>query len=617
MDYSWSANFKIPSKIKRPPDSIWAIDTCDIFPLTDDQLLVRGRTHGRATLVASLAYQALSQCTAFNRNSVHLANMLAVNGWLKGKTSQLQEVIDALKDSGVITTASEVVDSLNHPPPPLPDTSPVNEAFITTCDRPQALERLLGSAEAARNDHASGDWKFTVVDDSRQQQNIEQNRKIVEARQSSLFALEYHGPDDLARLSRWLKSASPGLSDSVSFLTRGLNDHPISTYGAARNRALLLAADRDLIMLDDDILLQRCGAGEASAAPSVGESKRSVTFLERGSDWRDYVTRSKVDPLTEHGRFLGRSLHQALGLSGGAVIDESVLVDQRREELRGMSGASRIVLTTSGVGGDPGMTSNRWLLELGGEEKAQLLKDASSYDRLKQSRSMILAQSAYAFRSDFILMSTMTGVHNRLLMPPYFPHLRNEDFLFGKMVQFLYPRAVVLDQPWFVPHLPVNKRRWGHEDIYAPEKMGFSLFLGLYINRQAGSWYGESEGDRFDALIAIISDLGAADSSTLVKIVRNEMAALATSVIRDSGKALSEFADAPEYWKLDVQKRRDANIKYLSSLDDHFLVDLSFAGDLDKQVVMLKSLLQRYAKALSDWREIRALMTLARQEAAQ
>ena len=614
MDYSWSASFEIPSKIKRSADPVWAMDTCDLFPVTDQQLLVRGRTQGRDTLVASAAYQALSQCTAFNRNSVHLANMLAVNGWLKGKTSQLQEVIDALKDSGVITTASEVVDSLNRPPPPSPDTKPVNEAFITTCDRPQALERLLCSAEAARSDRASGEWKFTVVDDSRQHENIEQNRKIVEARQSSLFALQYHGSDELERLSRWLKSANPGLSDSVSFLTRGLNDHPIGTYGAARNRALLLAADRDLIMLDDDILLQRCGAGEPGAVPSVGESKRSVTFLENGFDWRDYATRSKADPLTEHGRFLGRSLHQALELTGGSLIDESVLVGQQREELRGMSGASRIVLTTSGVGGDPGMTSNRWLLELGGEEKAQLLRDAAKYDRLKQSRSMIVAQSAYAFRSDFIVMSAVTGVHNRLLMPPYFPQLRNEDFLFGKMVQFLYPREVVLDQPWFVPHLPLDKRLWDHGNIYKPEKMSFSLFLGLYISRQAGSWHGESEGDRFDALIAIISDLGAADNRTLVKIVRNEMAALATSVIRDSGKALTEFTDAPEYWKLDVQKRRDANIKYLSSLDDHFLTDLSFAGDLDKQVTMLKSFLQRYAKALSDWREIRLVMASAKQE---
>ena len=68
----------------------------------------------------------------------------------------------------------------------------------------------------------------------------------------------------------------------------------------------------------------------------------------------------------------------------------------------------------------------------------------------------------------FVLLSQMTGVDNRELLPPYFPLFRNEDFLFGENLQFLHPNSLMVDFPWALPHLPLEERQWDRDSINRP-----------------------------------------------------------------------------------------------------------------------------------------------------
>jgi hypothetical protein len=72
-------------------------------------------------------------------------------------------------------------------------------------------------------------------------------------------------------------------------------------------------------------------------------------------------------------------------------------------------------------------------------------------------------------------MSQMTGLDNSALLPPYFPAFRGEDMLFGATVEAMHHRAVVLEYPWSVPHLPLEQRQHSVRSAIAG-KGGIALF---------------------------------------------------------------------------------------------------------------------------------------------
>jgi hypothetical protein len=87
------------------------------------------------------------------------------------------------------------------------------------------------------------------------------------------------------------------------------------------------------------------------------------------------------------------------------------------------------------------------------------------------------------------------------------------------------------------------------------------------------------------------------------------MSALAASTIYNDNETLKEFPDAPSYWKADLQRSIESNMRLLAELDREFLVDLKFAGTREKAIEVFRQLLFRYIQAFELWPEIRESMT--------
>jgi hypothetical protein len=277
--------------------------------------------------------------------------------------------------------------------------------------------------------------------------------------------------------------------------------------------------------------------------------------------------------------------------------------------LHDISTDSEVILTTCGVMGDPGTATNRWLLNLSHEETQNLTANESVYRQRLTRRNLISGQLENTYCTEFTLISTVMGVDNEKLIPPYFPVFRNEDFLFGRMIKFLHPNSLIFDQPWFVPHLPIIERYWDEKEIYRPEQMGILYFLGVYIEKLRTAYISSSVQTRYDALVSIFSDLANADNKSILGIVRTEMTTLAIAIIQESDRSLTEFKDLPDYWKQDVARRRDANIHYLQSIDTYFLSDLAYAGTMENQLALFRLLVGKYAHSLKQWCEIKQAIT--------
>lgn len=606
MEHSWSVNIDLTKDVE-DKNPVWALDECQIYPVLAGQLFIYAKTSGRGALVAESAFRIVDGCKKFEKSSIHIKNMMEKNKQLKGMRVELEKLIDSLRTAGILLDSSFVLDKFNGFRADDSSYPTVQDVYIATCDRPEALKRLLGSiVEDLSITHKS--WNLNVVDDSRDEKSSDQVKKLVDHFNNKMSQnIRYIGAPEVYAVEQYAHKNNPDIGSALNFLLWGDRSIGVGTYGAAWNRALLLSKSRGFIKIDDDVLFKICVSGAESKSVRIGKSLRTTSFLNQ-TDWDNYLESGTRSILDEHSRFLGQSIVHAVKSVGGTSAKPSMLIGQPATLLTDLDATSRIVMTSCGYIGDPGTASNQWLLGLADEAHGMLVRSEGEYVRNKCNRNLMLGQNCYALETYSDHMSGITGIDNTLLLPPYFPIFRNEDFLFGKMVQFLYPGSVVMDQPWMVPHLPLEPRKWAPDQIIKPRKMGMLFFIGMYIEKHQSNWQGSEIRARYSALIEILKDLQQSDDSRLISLVHEEMSALAASAIYNAEKKLAEFSDAPGYWKNDVQASIESNMKYLSGLNKEFLVDLKFAGHQSKAVEVFRYLLSRYIRALEYWPEIRESM---------
>jgi hypothetical protein len=87
MDFSWSTQFKLKSRAPTRDQRNWALDEYQVFPITDEQLLVRGKFQNGKAIIAANIFHALSTCTSFQHNDIQLKKILACSPWLADRQS--------------------------------------------------------------------------------------------------------------------------------------------------------------------------------------------------------------------------------------------------------------------------------------------------------------------------------------------------------------------------------------------------------------------------------------------------------------------------------------------------------------------------------------------------
>jgi len=163
--------------------------------------------------------------------------------------------------------------------------------------------------------------------------------------------------------------------------------------------------------------------------------------------------------------------------------------------LEGMNGAlisrynrdSRVVLSQCGSWGDSGTSGLSWLLALPIKSVKTLLAAGST---LHESLSPINCWAGHSGPAitPFASLSQWTGIDHKTLVPPYLPAGRNEDLLFGIMLQRLQPEAAVFNGDWAIKHKPLNERQLDPTDSVTVE-VGITLladWLGKEPKDQIG-----------------------------------------------------------------------------------------------------------------------------------
>ena len=455
-----------------------AFADCEFVAISNSMMLVINRHNGKQQIMTPQVVEGLKTCTEFNTIEAHAAHLASTRPELSGKQAMAANALGQLKSAGMLLEAGDICSRLAQP---APRQLPPTRAFIITCDRPAAVERLLDSM--LRAGKLSQHNALFLVDDSRDPANRAANRDAVaKFNLSSAREMCYVGEEAQQTLLDGLTASLPNHAEGIAFLLDRSRWQGRKTYGRARTLCLLLSVGYRALVMDDDILCQAMLAPVSENGAGIGSGgMRKATFYPDQQTLQQSVRAADFDPLSGHASLLGSTLGEALqNVNSGALV-ASQLRKVNAALANVLRADSPILVTQCGSLGDTGTGGVNWAMYLADDSVERLLQAPHGIRAALENRLNWLGSARpNFFKMPF--MSQLTGLDNSQLLPPYFPAFRGEDSLFGAMLVAMHHHSMTLEYPWSVPHIPLETRAVSMDAPIAATG-GISLFARYLTER--------------------------------------------------------------------------------------------------------------------------------------
>ncbi|WP_157976610.1 hypothetical protein [Parahaliea mediterranea] len=580
--------------------ALYAADDIETLSVAGGTLLI-GKSTGAQLFSQPEVATVLQYCTVFRTLRDHAKTLVAAFPQLGGNVDDALRVLGLVRDAGLMVSANALCERVNKES--AQQDLDRSKAFIITCDRPEAVQRLLESL--LHKAKLATQKQLYLIDDSRQVDNARANAEAVERfNLQSPASMQYFGPEQQAELIAQLGKALPDDSEAVRFLFSPQPWQGQKTYGRARNLCLLLSVGERCIVMDDDVLCMALAREGSEPGMAVADGMREAEFYAGMVDWQQRFTPQDFDPLVGHGRFLGLSAAQLVRALGGPLQPEQ-LAGASLALFRDLHADAPVLVTQSGTVGDPGTVNNAWVANLGASSVRSMLARPGGLAEALATRHCWLGQARTTV-SKRAVMSQVTGLDNRAALPPYFPALRGEDQLFGAMLDFLIPDSLVVEYAWAVPHLPVEERRGNPEGDSVVPRGGLQL-LGAYLAAIKPQDAGVSYETRLQLLAARLDTLAQLSTASLVAQLRASLTRAQGFALQTINDRLAETGALDSAWTAYLEKNAKACIQALQHSAQ--LTDLPDVVPGTPEETVATTIRQRaagFAAALRAWPRIRA-----------
>ena len=514
-DFSFSYSLATPTQ-KLAGESLWSFNSTDVLRGPAGNVFLHSQRTGAGMLVQPDVVRALELCEPFRTLEAHTQHVTEFLPSLKNHVEHTRQTLLNIGQQGLMESSEEAWQRLTKGVASEADNA-LCRVFILTCDRPEALKRLLVPLISQLSpDSVESLW---IIDDSRASQNIRENGSIVESEQKGCsLPIHYFGEDSRAALINHLSHAAPEHEDSINWLLDRSNWGDTPTYGLARNLALLLSAGKRAIMIDDDTLPEAISPPKALAPLRFAEmNQREAVFYSSSHELARHALVIKESPAI--------LMQETLGTPLGKLLREQLL---DHTALQGMNGThisrygpnSKILLSMCGSWGDTGSAGLNWLLSLPEQSIQNLLEKRADINETLSPQYCWAGHPGPAI-TPFGAMSQWTGIDHRTLLPPYLPAGRNEDLLFGIMLQRIQPEAAVFNCGWAIAHSPISDR--GKLALKpANARLGVSL-LAEWLGREPRDQNGLSPERRLTGLSEEIFRLTEMDHDVRLGLVKSQL----------------------------------------------------------------------------------------------
>jgi len=600
-EYSFSYSNVTPAQ-KTKNEPLWSFNRTDMLPGPGNTVILRALHSGAGMLVQPDVARALELCDPFRSLDAHTRTVTALIPALEAHKEHTRQTLMGIAQQGLMESSEAAWQRIT-------GSASAGEKeqhcrlFILTCDRPEALRRLLKPLIAQLSpEKIEGVW---IIDDSRSSQGANENASIVEAERSgTAVPIHYFGEDARASLIDGLSRALPEQTDSINWLLNRGTWENTPTYGVARNIALLLTIDKTALILDDDTLPD---------AVSPPKTSGSLRFAEVND--REAIFYASAEALERHALTLPESpVSLMLGTVGtplGVTIQKHL---RQASALVGMSGTlisrygpqSRVVLSQCGSWGDTGTSGLNWLLSLPVKSVQSLLEAGPS---IYETLSPVHCWAGYSGPAitSFGTMSQWTGIDNQTLVPPYLPAGRNEDLLFGVMLKRLQPEAAVLNTGWAVRHKPLDHRKLDATGAVNVQP-GISL-LADWLGREPKDQLGLSPERRLFGLSEDVLRLAEMNQKEKHQLIQRQLVGRRSALLNQCMShinALKSLETLPGVasWEQFLNASRDRLVSEIQS-PPPLSENSNAAGEPSIDLHWLEGHGRRFSEALRAWPTIR------------
>ena len=167
-EFSVSYSIGSPPALTGESAPLWSFNSTKVLPCIGSTVTLHNARSNQSMLVQSEVAHALSVCGPFRTMEAHLERILAAMPPLRDNPEDARDILTSIRDAGFLEPAEAAwqrlcVDVTPH------ESTPAR-IFILTCDRPEALKRLLDNLCDSPIDPAIE--SLWVIDDSKQAESL-------------------------------------------------------------------------------------------------------------------------------------------------------------------------------------------------------------------------------------------------------------------------------------------------------------------------------------------------------------------------------------------------------------------------------------------------------------
>jgi len=265
-------------------------------------------------------------------------------------------------------------------------------------------------------------------------------------------------------------------------------------------------------------------------------------------------------------------------------------------------GRGRVLITFSGLAGDPGVNLPPTLQPLNEVSHETLMRSREQYEVACRSRELLKAPSAMILSRRGAFVTAAFGFDNRSLLPPFFPLLKGQDGTFGATLHKCFLQGYWGYLPWAILHSPSDDRSYSSETtrkILGSVRM--CNIVTALINEFQFSPIVSDDPGRLCALAKYLVSLGSMKMEDFEEFVRLSLFRAQTAYLTLMEKQLVLFSEQPDFWAADV---RDAmSLIKKSLLDPAYTIpeDLLLNRSEDDARELTQKLVLRFGELLGSW----------------
>jgi hypothetical protein len=584
---------------------LWRRGHFGTHPAGEDLQIVYSRGETPQTLPTFAVDFALS-CKTFRPLEEHLEDFASKHDWNTLQCEALRAWLPQLIAAHALLSGEELrrrCASLTRPgekPPPIGAIG-----FPTGGDRSKLLARAVRSF--AENAHRYGhEVDMVIADSSARAVDAEQMRAAVATLAASESGRFLFIGEPEKRTFCELLARETGCD--ISLLEFALLD-PFGTgfaCGANRNALLLQQAGELLCSVDDDVVCQlSTPAGSEAQLSSFSQFDPFVRrfFTDRASAlaaarWQD------VDFLGAHQEMLGHDLGNFFGPNLEA---DDLDLAHVGDHFLGRIERPRAVIRTTFTGhvGDPGMPTSVYYLYAEGESRQTLPREESAYRAAMASRSVLTCVRNRAIGDESVSPGMAMGLDHRELLPPFFPVLHAEDYVFGATVWQCCPEAVAGHLPMAVLHEPPGGKPVILLDDLNRDRRALVFEFAHVLRRIVLDDFEPAEnasaGERTEALGRHLVERAGMPPPDFVEYLRHQTLSYESSKIAYLGEQLRNAPDAAPCWRRDVETYIEHCRMAVTFEDFDIPFDMKRFGSSAEIRVLIQSLIDRYGRLLQAW----------------